>query len=137
VTVTLNQPAIDALLHSEAGPVGRDLVRRAVLVEESARQIIGETFYVRTGSLIRSVRSEVGQDTDGLRARVYCDPDVAPHAAYLEYGTRPHAIDPVNAPILVSRVDNPTPLAGPTMHVEHPGNPAFGFLREALGAFDG
>lgn len=136
MTVTLNQPAIDRLLHSPGGPVGQDLARRAMNVENEARTVIGGMFNIRTGNLLRSVKSEVRTGVNGLEATVYCDPDVAPYAGFLEHGTHGHEINPRGAGYLLrSEPDNPTPLRTPQPSVYHPGNRPFGFLQEALAAF--
>lgn len=135
MSVTLNEQALTVLLDSEFGAVGIDTARRSSQVQEKALATVQTTYRSRTGSLIRSLKAEVGRDTLGLRGRVYCDKDVAPHAIYLEDGTQSHTITPRDPDgWLVSAPGHPDPLSRPMRSVNHPGNVGSHFLREALSA---
>jgi hypothetical protein len=133
VTVTLNQRGLRGLLESSHGPVAADMKRRADNVLLAAVHNAGEMFHVRTGNLIRSLKSRLDTTAGGTVGVVYADPDVAPYAIHLEVGTAPHPIVATNpSGWLASYPDNPTPLDRPRRAVNHPGNPAFGFLTDAL-----
>ena len=54
VTVVWNRSALDNLLHSPSGPVGRDLDRRGSRVEQRARSLAP----MRTGRLKSSIREQ-------------------------------------------------------------------------------
>ena len=51
------------------------------------------------------------------------------HAACVEYGTKPHVIEPVNKKVLAFKVDGQTVFA---KKVNHPGTQAIPFMRGAL-----
>lgn len=65
-SVVLRQAELRALLESENGDVGRDLVRRTQRVLNRAR----DTVPVDTGDLKGSLASEIRQESDGLVGRV-------------------------------------------------------------------
>lgn len=103
------------------------LAERAV---RFAEREVESTFHERTGELRQSLRAIVRTHAGGgVEIGVG---STAPHAKYLEDGTIPHEIRPVNARFLVSTPDNPTPLRGRRLRVSHPGNRAYGFLRKSL-----
>ena len=131
-TVVVNEAAVRLLLDSPAGPVGRDLLRRAENIENAAKENARAFFYQRTGNLVQSIEKDVGVDAIGLRAIIGCNKNIAPYAGYLEQGTQPHEI--VGNEWLVSAPDHPDPLLAPQRSVNHPGNPAIPFIRPALEA---
>lgn len=99
---------------------------------ENARTIVQEEFYVRSGTLLNSLRPIVRSTTAGIEAGVG---SLAPHSAYLEYGTEPHRIRPRSVfGYLMSYPDHPpeTALREPRRRVNHPGNPDFRFLQRAV-----
>jgi len=51
------------------------------------------------------------------------------HAAYVEFGTKPHIIEPVNAKVLAFKVNGKMVF---TKKVNHPGTQAIPFMRSAL-----
>lgn len=86
--ITFRQPAVDKLLHSEDGPVGRSLKRRAKGVQRLAKMQVG----VDTGALKKSIvvsiprRSALGQKISVGSPLKY---------ALLHHdGSRPHTITP-------------------------------------------
>jgi len=83
--VVFNQAALDALLASPAGPVGRDLARRAINVQNQAKlNASGRPGpNVQTGRLRSSIAFQVVND-GGLVARVGSNVE---YAAFVELGT--------------------------------------------------
>lgn len=65
-TVRFDQGAIDSLLNGPDGPVGRDLLKRAIRVESAAKRACP----VDTGRLRSSITHAVEQDGRGLVAIV-------------------------------------------------------------------
>jgi HK97 gp10 family phage protein len=78
--IVFDEAALDELFESPRGPAGRDLARRSVQVESAAKRLAP----VDTGRLRSSISRELGEDTDGLVARVGTNVDYAPH---VEFGT--------------------------------------------------
>lgn len=71
MTVVVNDVALNALLRSPAGPVGRDLQRRAFQVQAQARQnASGSVIGIDTGDLLGGIFVSFSEDVDGLRATV-------------------------------------------------------------------
>lgn len=93
VIVRLDQSALHELLASPAGPVGRDLARRAVKVDRAAKRGCP----VDTGRLRSSIGWELGADAGGLLAVVGTDVEYAP---YVELGTSRMAAQPFLRPAL-------------------------------------
>lgn len=79
--VVFDEAALRQLFDSAEGPVGKELVRRALRVHRRAKQLAP----VDTGRLRSSVEYEVGRDSRGLVARIGTD---VHYAIYLEFGTR-------------------------------------------------
>jgi hypothetical protein len=131
LAVTVNQAALAGLLTARTGPVERNMRLRAELVALRATELIQQDLRARSGSLLRSVSVDE-HPTGGYR--VFCNPDIAPYAGFLEHGTAPHPITPRNARVLVSEADNPDPLRSPQRAVSHPGNQPYGFMVGALAA---
>lgn len=127
--VILHDAAINSLLRSPAGPVGREVSRRAELVSALAKDNVSE--HTRTGLLQTSIHVELGHDATGPTAKIGSN---VPYARYLELGTVPHPIDPVNAPFLESGPEVPPleELRFPQLHVDHPGNEPMPYLVPAL-----
>lgn len=80
MTVRLYPDAVQRLLEDEDGPVGQDLLRRAVRVEGAAKRACP----VDTGRLRSSITHDLERDAKGLVAFVGTDVDYAPH---VEFGT--------------------------------------------------
>lgn len=79
--VVFDEAALNKLFESPEGPVGKDLVKRALRVERRAKQLAP----VDTGRLRSSIEHDVGRDSRGLVARIGTD---VTYAIYLEFGTR-------------------------------------------------
>ncbi len=79
--VVFDEAALRQLFDSAEGPVGKELVKRALRVHRRAKQLAP----VDTGRLRSSVEYEVGRDSRGLVARIGTD---VHYAIYLEFGTR-------------------------------------------------
>lgn len=85
--VTLNQSALDNLLKSPTGPVGRHLHKKGSLVLAAAKRQVG----VKTGRLKASLRMEHGRSFKGQYVEVGSKLN---HALPHHEGTRPHVITP-------------------------------------------
>lgn len=77
----------------------------------------------RTGELARNIGFGMAGSMNG-----YIKANVA-HAAPQEFGAAPHPIEPVNKRALAGIG------FGPVAHVEHPGNPAVGYMEEGASKF--
>jgi hypothetical protein len=74
MAVRLLEPGIRFLLENEAGPVGRDLRRRAENVAADATaNASGEIIGIQTGDLHSGIRYEIQDTGDGLQAVVRTD----------------------------------------------------------------
>jgi len=79
--IVLHRDAIDRLFRSVDGPVGKDLARRAIQVERTAKHLAP----VDTGRLRSSVNHSLKIDGRGLVAFIGTNVD---YAIYQEFGTR-------------------------------------------------
>lgn len=95
VVVRLDQSALHELLASPAGPVGKDLARRAVQVSRAAQHLCP----VDTGRLRASITWEMGADSLGLLAMVGSDVEYAP---FVELGTSRMRAQPFLRPALTA-----------------------------------
>lgn len=91
--VRLDPEAIQRLLTSENGPVGRDLLRRAVRVEAAAKRACP----VDTGRLRASLTHVIEEDGEGLYAVVGTNVE---YAIYVELGTGRTRAQPYLRPAL-------------------------------------
>lgn len=90
--IVFNEAGLRELFASEEGAVGRDLARRAILVESQAKlnashskpSVPGSGPAVQTGRLRASITWELGRDSDGLFADIGTNVE---YAIYLEQGT--------------------------------------------------
>ena len=74
MTVRLNEAALQLLLESEAGPVGRDIRRRAENVGAlAAMNASGDVIGIRSHSLLGGLTVEVESGSDGVRGIVKTD----------------------------------------------------------------
>lgn len=78
-TFVLDRAALDKLLTSEQGPVGKELARRGVMVDRAAKQ--GAP--VDTGRLRASITWRLGKDSRGLLAIIGTNVE---YAAHVEFG---------------------------------------------------
>lgn len=131
VSVEVNVNAVRALTRDHAGPIARDLARRAEKVTQEAKRLCptsprgsGEN---RSGHLRSSIGWSIDVDTAGLYADVGTSVD---YALPVEFGTKPHVIE--------SKGDYPlrNPLTGQVFgrRVQHPGTPAQPYLRPSVRA---
>lgn len=114
VTFRWNEAEFNKLI-GPSGPVGRDLVRRAISVESLAKQNAsqphragpntgsepGKGPAVRTGRLRASITWRLGKDTVGLYADVG---SAVLYAPYVELGTSRMAARPYLRPALAAAV---------------------------------
>lgn len=92
-TVRLYPRALDKLLESEDGEVGKDLLRRAIRVESAAKRLCP----VDTGRLRASITHDLSEDVRGLFAQVGTDVE---YAKYVELGTSRMSAQPFLRPAL-------------------------------------
>lgn len=92
-SVRLDAAAIQELLTSESGPIGKDLLRRTIKVEGQAKRLCP----VDTGRLRASVTHALERDDQGLYGIVGTDVRYAP---YIELGTRYMRAQPYLRPAL-------------------------------------
>ncbi|ATQ74854.1 hypothetical protein CR152_10210 [Massilia violaceinigra] len=95
----------------------------AVVIRDEAKANVP----VDQGLLQKSVRISSGTKRGTVTGTVKAGGRMAPHAHLVEYGTRPHKIEPKNAGALAI---NGTPFRS----VEHPGARPQPFMRPALDA---
>lgn len=76
----LDRSALNRLLEGPDGPVAKDLVRRAISTERTAKRLCP----VDTGRLRASITHAVNQDGQGLYADIGSNVD---YAVYVELGT--------------------------------------------------
>lgn len=120
VTFRPNRSGVQAAGRSNA--IYRELERRAQKVIALAQA----TAPVDTGEYRASFKTERTRVRGQAAVLAIND---APHAPYLEFGTRPHVIEPKNGKALY------WPGARhPVARVHHPGTPALHILRNALRA---
>jgi hypothetical protein len=127
LTYNVHTGAINAILHSPGGEVGRDIQRRGRLVVQRARSLVP----VKTGALRNSISMQTGSVGGEVSVSISAS---ARHAMWVHEGTAPHSIH--GNPLLVFY----WPRVGRTVffrHVNHPGTKAVPFLRDALDAARG
>lgn len=93
VRVVLDRGAIDRVLESPQGDVGRELARRAVSVDRAAKGACP----VDTGRLRSSINWRLASDSRGLLAIVGTNVEYAP---FIEFGTRRMGAQPFLRPAL-------------------------------------
>lgn len=117
--LVLDPAAIEKMLKSPAGLVGRDLIKKAIRVQSGAKRRCP----VDTGRLRQSIRYRIGQDGKGLYAEVGSD---------LEYAAAVHNghgdITPVNGRFLHFFAKDGTEVF--TLHVR--ATKGVPFLKDAL-----
>lgn len=80
VRVVIDQAAFARLLQSEEGPVGRELMKRTLQAEGTAKRLCP----VDTGRLRSSINHELERDAEGLVGKVGTNVEYGPH---VEFGT--------------------------------------------------
>jgi HK97 gp10 family phage protein len=123
ITIEIQQRGLDIQLLSDQvdSKLLPLLVKNAA---EYAYALMSAKAPVRTGRMLGSIR----KDVRGLEATI--GPTV-PYAIYVEYGTAPHEIQPVNASVLRFEVGGRIIF---THLVHHPGTRAQPFIRETAEA---
>jgi hypothetical protein len=122
VTFRPNSRGVRAAGNSNS--VYRELEKRADRVITLARQIAAP--HRNTGEYDRSFRTERTRIRGMAAVQVTND---AAHSALLEFGTRPHVIEPRNKQAL-----SWPGARHPVKRVQHPGTPALHIMRRALRA---
>ena len=120
--VVFYEPALERLLKSPRGPVGRDLKRRGRLVKDAAVRQAGK----RTGALRASMHMRHFVDPRGQYVHVGSDLN---YALMHHEGTRPHQIVPKNATYLVFTSRGRLVKA---LSVNHPGTKPNRYLLDNL-----
>lgn len=93
VRVVLDDAALGRLLESVNGPVGADLLKRAVRVDAAAKRICP----VDTGRLRSSITHALATDARGLHALIGSNVD---YAIFVELGTSRSPAQPYLRPAL-------------------------------------
>lgn len=93
VRVVLDQAGLTRLLESEQGPVGKELARRTIRVDRSAK----DRCPVDTGRLRSSINWRMARDGRGLLGIVGTNVTYAP---YVEFGTSRAGAQPFLRPAL-------------------------------------
>lgn len=122
--VNLDQQAMDRLLRSREGQVGRVMAGFAGVATREVRAVADERVQRRTGRYRDGITSTMLEDlTVEVRAS-------APYSSILEKGSRPHVIEPRRpGGVLVFNVGGRKVFA---RKVNHPGTPAFNILRDGV-----
>lgn len=113
-TITIMAPGWEEKIEVATLPF---LLGAASDIADDVRNNLRQAGNVKTGALLRSVRSR--------RTQVIVGTD---HWAFIEFGTKPHAISPGQKGVLANRAEG----FGPVFHtVRHPGNRAYAPIRRA------
>lgn len=97
VDLRLDRAAIDDLLNSADGPVGRAVIRSTARIERTAKRICP----VDTGRLRSSITRSLGRDSRGLFGEVGSNVE---YAVYVELGTSRAQAQPYLRPALAAEV---------------------------------
>lgn len=120
----LDQAAIDRLVASRDGPVGRMMAGFAGLATQEVRSVADERVRRRTGQYVAGIGSRFIDETT---VRVEA---TASHSLVLEQGSRPHVITPRRpGGVLVFHVNGRKVFA---RKVHHPGTPAYNIVRDGV-----
>lgn len=99
-----NEGEVAALLKGQQGPVARDMLRRGLRVEASAKNFatgIGGGPHVRTGRLRSSISTAIGEDSESVYADVGTNVE---YAGFVELGTRRAKAYPYLRPALIAAI---------------------------------
>jgi hypothetical protein len=119
-----NEPALDYLLKSPVGPVGRDLSKRGNKVLAAARIQVG----VSTENLKKSLKV-TAHDRSVRGQFVKVGSTTVKYALAHHEGTRPHIITPKRAQVMVFESKGSVIYA---TRVKHPGTKANRYLSDNL-----
>lgn len=129
-TFSVTIPNLEQLQQALANypSIATPILQRAIVATQAvlAKFTTKATVPVRTGYLVQNWAFEIGN----LQARWY---PRASYAPFVEFGTPPHNIYPVNKKALA----NPKAGWGPYKHVHHPGTKANPFMERILAAAQG
>lgn len=126
-SLKLDQRQLDRVLRAPSGMTGRHLARVGGYVTKAGRELANQRLTSRSGEYANSFRTTTTREVGGLRTTVR---NSAPHATFIENGTRSHVILPRRATVLVF-----TGRGGGLVfarRVNHPGTTAQHILRDAL-----
>lgn len=134
-SVRLDHGAVDRLLHARGGPVGRTMAIIGASVTRDAKAIASRELSsgtsLSTGRSSLRYRDSFSTTTvrmpGGLRTRVS---NRAPHAGYLEKGTRPHLILPRRGQFLRFTGKSGAIVFARVVH--HPGTKPYRIMERAL-----
>jgi hypothetical protein len=117
-----NLPKLQAALASYPS-IATPIIQRAIVAAQAilAKFTTGATVPIRTGYLVQNWAFEVGN----LQARWY---PKAQYAPYVEFGTAPHIIKPINARVLANAKTGE--IFGTLVH--HPGTKANPFMERIV-----
>jgi hypothetical protein len=117
-----NLPALQAAL-AKFPSIAAPIVQRAIVASQAflAKFTTAENVPVRTGYLLQNWGFDIGS----LQARWY---PKAQYAPYVEFGTAPHTITPVNARVLANAKTGD--IFGTLVH--HPGTKANPFMERIV-----
>lgn len=123
---------IEELLHSEQGPVLRDIAERAQRVQEAAKTFI--PLGAGPGPHLRdAVVKRFGQDEQGPYVAVIAGPDgTVPYALPLDQGADPHDIFPHKPGGVLAFYWAKAGKVVFLRHVHHPGSPGLQYMERAL-----
>lgn len=137
-SVVLHRRELDRLTRDPNGDVGRFMSRLGGFITREAQSLADARLNIGPGARFRdgsssgeyrgSFRTTTIVEARGLRTRVT---NTAPHASYLENGTRPHVIRPKRPGgvlVFVTSIGN-TVFA---REVHHPGTRPYRILADAL-----
>jgi hypothetical protein len=130
--IIFNDAVIQRMLRDPAGPVGRDLLRRAINVESAAKlNASGRPGpNVDTGRLRSSITHELVIGAEGLVARIGSNVEYARYVEEGTLGTMPPVIRPRTKQALFwPGADHPVAAV-----YNHPGARAYPYLQPALEA---
>lgn len=123
MVVIIRKPALEFLLDSPSGSVGRHLAKKGAMISIAAKAQVG----VRTGALRASIHMRHLRDSRGQYIRVGSPLNYA--LAHHE-GTKPHKITPKRAQVLRFTRGSTVVYAHSVMH---PGTKPNKFLTDNLG----
>lgn len=122
----LNPSQLNDLLRNPHGTVGQHFQTLAAAATREAKSLAGSELERRTGRYHEGFKANVERGVRGLRMRLRND---APHASFIEAGTRPHVITPKNAKVLVFDAGGDRVF---TQMVNHPGTKAYRIMEKAI-----
>lgn len=138
-SLRLRPAAVDRVLNGQNGPVGHAASRLGGYVTREAQSLARQRLSPRQGPrelggrkrYRDSFRTTTLHGADGPRAVIT---NSAPHATFIENGTRPHEIRPRHARVLVFVVPGSTSAGSVvfTKRVQHPGTQPYRIMADAL-----